>query len=163
MLIRPLDRETDFARTRALCQSAQDDLALAYGGPPGDAAVTEFFTESPPGIAPATMLHFGLFVGQRLAGIANLAFGFPEQDDAYIGLMLLTPADRGQGLGPKLLAHLEAAARQRGARRMLLAVRAANPRGRAFWQRMGFADTGASGQRQAGPHTHTLVRLARPL
>ena len=36
---------------------------------------------------------------QDLAGVAELAFGFPEQGDAYLGLMILAPEARSQGFG----------------------------------------------------------------
>ncbi len=67
--------------------------------------------------------------------MAEMAFGYPEAGDAYIGLMLLATEARGQGLGTMFLDHLTDLARARGARRQLLAVLDANPRGRRFWER----------------------------
>lgn len=98
-----------------------------------------------------------------LAAIANMSFGFPETGDAYIGLMLIAPEFRNRGIGPRLLSHLFSAARARSATRMLLAVLDANPRGHAFWLRMGFADTAHRVNRQFGDQTHGLVRMMRPL
>jgi GNAT superfamily N-acetyltransferase len=97
----------------------------------------------------------------RLSGVAELSFGFPGPADAYLGLMLLGPWARGQGLGARFLAHVEALARTQGAPQLCLAVLDANPRGRAFWERQDFARTGLRGQDKATGHW--LERLAKPL
>jgi GNAT superfamily N-acetyltransferase len=67
-----------------------------------------------------------------------MGFGYPLERDAYIGLLLLDRAARGQGLGLKMLAALERRARAQRATRLLVAVLRANPSGLAFWCREGF-------------------------
>lgn len=141
MLIRTLDPANDLPLVEVLYAEASDYWLLADRVPPDRAKAAAFFTDAPPG-ADATRSHrLGLFVGGRLSGVAELSFGFPEPDDAYLGLMLLAPRMRGGGYGAQFLAHVEALARRAGAPRLCLAVLEANPRGRAFWQREGFAPT----------------------
>ncbi|WP_248298189.1 N-acetyltransferase [Tabrizicola sp. YIM 78059] len=97
--------------------------------------------------------------GMRLSGVAELSYGFPEATDAYLGLMLLGPWARGAGHGRAMLDQAETLARARGARRIVLAVLEANPRGRAFWEREGFRATGLSRRDQVTGHTlHRLVK-----
>ena len=98
-----------------------------------------------------------------VAGIAGLVFGFPGPGDPYLGLMILTPTARSQGHGPALLAHVEDIARATGATTLYLAVLHANPRGRAFWTRMGFAPTGVIRHDNSHGMDHTVYRLAKPL
>ena len=170
MLIRTLDPIADFDAVTDLHARARDYWVLA-DGPIDPAAAkplidpslkaTEFFTEAPPGGDPATSLHLGQFSGNTLVGMAELAFGFPEPQDAYLGLMLLDPAMRGKGLGPHLLAHVETLAREAHAPALFLAVLQANPRGRAFWERMGFTATGRSSTDDTTGHI--LHRLMKPL
>jgi GNAT superfamily N-acetyltransferase len=121
----------------------------------------EFFTDAPPNCDPAESDRLGLFVNQRLSGVAELSYGFPEANDAYLGLMLLGPWVQGAGHGRAFLAHVETLARKRHAPRLYLAVLDANPRGRAFWLREGFTPTGL--RRQDGTTGHWIERLVKPL
>ncbi len=101
-VIRPLSPETDRAAVRALYDRAADYIDLETGLVPDDALVEEFFTDAPPGGDPAAGLKLGLFSGPRLDAIADLAFGWPEPDDAYLGLLLIAADRRGRGAWPHL-------------------------------------------------------------
>ena len=161
MLIRSLDPAQDLAAVTALQAEAQDYWLLAEGHCDPARKAAEYFTDCPPQCDPAQSLRLGLFDDGQLGGIAELSFGFPNPGDAYLGLMLLAPRLRGIGAGPILLADIEARARAADAPRLYLGVLEANPRGRAFWQRMGFQPTGKTGQ---DPDTgHILHRLVKPL
>jgi hypothetical protein len=64
--------------------------------------------------------------------VAELSFGFLEDGDAYLGLMLLGPWAQGAGHGGSLLADVERLARNHRAPRHYLAVFDANLQGRAY-------------------------------
>ncbi len=138
MLIRPLDPTSDRTLVAAFFREASDYIAVERGPGEHPEVTQEFFTDAPPGCDPAASLRLGLFDGARLIALAETSFGYPEADDAFIGLMIVSPAARGTGAGPRLLNHIEAAARTRASKALCLAVLEANPRGRAFWERMGF-------------------------
>ncbi|MCU0801784.1 MAG: GNAT family N-acetyltransferase [Rhodobacteraceae bacterium] len=163
MLIRSLTPQLDRPAVAALYGEAADYWLLADRRPPDAAKAAAFFTDAPPGVDPATSQHLGLYPmgGGRLGGVAVLSFGFPAAGDAYFDLLLLAPAFRGQGHGAAARQAVEDRARQGGARSLYLAVLAANPRGRSFWEREGFRATGASGiDRDTG---HLLYRLGKAL
>lgn len=159
--IRPLDPQADLALVRAFYEQAPDYWLLAEGAvdPPRQAA--EFFADCPPGCDPAASARLGLFLSERLSGLAELSFDYPMPGDAFLGLMVLGPWAQGQGHGQTFLAHVERLARARAAPTLYLAVLEANPRGRAFWTRHGFAPTGVS--RHDAATGHTIDRLAKPL
>jgi len=161
MLIRPLDPTQDFSAVTAFQAEAADYWLLADGHCDPAQQAAAFFTECPPGCDPAQSHHLGLFHNDRLSGLAELSFGFPEQRDAYLGLMILAPRLRGKGAGPILLAHVEGLARAAHAPQLYLAVLERNPRGWAFWTRMGFAATGLN--RFDADTGHTIHRLVKPL
>jgi GNAT superfamily N-acetyltransferase len=162
--IRALDPAADRAAVADLYAWAADYVVLETGAPPDGATVRAFFADVPPGGDLARSLKLGLFLPDGgLAGIADLGFGFPEPADAYLGLMLIDPARRGLGLGPRFLDRLAADARARGAPRLLLAVLDANPRGRAFWEREGFRVVLTAPPALLGRRTHVRHRMARPL
>ncbi|MES2432629.1 MAG: GNAT family N-acetyltransferase [Pseudomonadota bacterium] len=161
MLIRELDPTQDLAILTALQTEAQDFWHLADGHCDPAQKAAEFFTDGPPGCDLAQSHRLGLFHDGQLCGIAELSFGFPNLGDAYLGLMLLAPRLRSTGAGPILLAEVESRARAAQSRILYLAVLEANPRGRAFWHRMGFTPTGVTGH--DADTGHILHRLAKPL
>lgn len=161
--IRPLDPQTDALAVTGLYRLAADYVRLETGEEPTDELVTEFFADAPPGGDPSEGLKLGLFEGDDLVGIADLAFGWPEPRDAYLGLMLLSQGVRGRGLGAIFLRHIEAAARARHAPRLLLAVLDANARGTAFWRREGFAVVKTFPPVRIGSVDHVRHRMAKRL
>lgn len=161
MLIRDLTAGADTDLIEALYAEAADYWLLADRVPPDRAKAEAFFTDAPPGADLALSHRLGLFVKDRLSGVAELSFGFPEPGDAYLGLMILAPRLRGQGYGHRLLAEIEGRARASGAPRLYLAVLDDNPRGRAFWEREGFTPTGV--WRDDAETGHRIRRMVKPL
>jgi len=140
-------------------REAPDYWLMAEGRLDPQAQASDFFTDAPPNCDPDESHRLGLFLAQRLSGLAELSYGFPEPSDAYLGLMLLGPWAQGAGHGRTFLAHVEALARKRHAARLYLAVLQVNPRGRAFWEREGFRATGLSRtDANTGQVTHRLVK-----
>lgn len=158
-MIRALDPAHDRAAVSTLLTRAQDYYHLWKGHDPGPAEVDEVFTSTPPGCDPAASHRLGLFLNGALEGVAELSFGFPAAGDAYLGLMILAPSARSNGHGATLLAEIETRARATDASHLYLAVLQANPRGAAFWARMGFTATSVSRQDEGTGHTfHRLVK-----
>lgn len=164
MIIKPLTAAQDSAIVADFFTRAADYVLLESGQPPGPAQTTDFFTEAPPGIDPATSQHFGLcLAGDTLAAIATVAYGFPAPDDAYIGLLLIDPVHRGKRLGQQMLAHIYSAAKSRNASRILIAVLEENIKAHKFWSKMGFREDARSLPKRIGLKTHIQIRMTRPL
>ena len=163
MIIRPLDPATERPLVRAFLHEAADYIRLERDAAPDDEVVEEFFTDAPPGSDPAESLRLGLFDQGRLVAIAEMGWNYPGPTDAYLGLMIVSPAARGTGAGPRLLRHLEAEARARGKTAIYLAVLDANPRGRAFWQREGFRVTLPDREVTLGQKTQIAHRMGKAL
>jgi GNAT superfamily N-acetyltransferase len=142
-------------------REAPDYWLLAEGRCDPAAQAQDFFTDAPPNCDPAQSDRLGVFVSQRLSGVAEVSYGFPEPNDAYLGLMLLGPWAQGAGHGKVFLTHVEGLARKRYAPRLYLAVLDVNPRGRAFWEREGFKGTGKRGQDKITGHW--LERMVKTL
>ena len=163
MKVRALDPVTDLPAVVQFYRDAPDYWELAEGRTPDAAKAADFFTDGPPGCDPALSYRLGAFLDDRLSGLAEVSFGFPDPSDAYLGFMMLGPWARGQGHGRAFLHHSERLAKGRNASQMYLAVMASNPRGRAFWEREGFVDTGLSGTMHVGAREQTLHRLVKTL
>jgi len=163
MLIRPLHPTTDRALVERFFTAASDYIRLERDEDPGPDVTDEFFSDAPPGCDPATSHRLGLFQADALVALAEMAVGYPEPTDAYLGLMIVHPDARGSGAGAILLTHLETLARAHPARRLFLAVLDANPRGRAFWERQGFTLAQANRPVTLGTKTQLAHRLVKPL
>ncbi|WP_037316252.1 GNAT family N-acetyltransferase [Ruegeria halocynthiae] len=163
MLIRPLDMASDLNRVVEFYVDAPDYWEIAEGSRPGLEKAKEFFKDLPPDCDPKDARRLGLFLGERLSGIADLFFGFPEAGDAYIGLMMLGPWARNQGMGKSFLSQVEGLARAGEAKCLYLAVMTINSKGRAFWEREGFSATGLSGMSVVGDNQQELHRLVKSL
>lgn len=163
MLVRTLSPTKDLGRVTRFYADAPDYWELAEGATPGPEKAADFFTDGPPGCDLNMSHHLGLFLGGRLSGLAELAFGFPETGDAYLGFMMLGPWARERGLGPCFLEHVEGIARENQAKHLFLAVLESNPRGRAFWLREGFAETSKSGTTSINGIKNKLFRLRKLL
>ncbi len=163
-MIRALHAATDADSVTDLFSRAADYVLLQSGQMPDTSQTHDFFTAAPSGIDPNTSLHFGLFLPEGpLVAIAEVAFGFPDPDDAYVGLLLIDPAHRGKRLGQQMLDHVFAAAKTRHAARVLIAVLEENSKGHRFWSKMGFIEEMRSQPKQIGLKTHVQIRMARPL
>ena len=160
MLIRKLS-PSEAPLVAQFYREAPDYWLLAEGVLEADRRAEEFFTDAPPGCDPGDSDRLGLFIGDRLSGVAELSFGFPKPGDAFLGLMILGPWARGAGHGRAFLAEVERLARLRACPRLYLAVIEVNPRGRAFWEREGFRATGLS--RFDPDHGYTIYRLGKDL
>jgi GNAT superfamily N-acetyltransferase len=163
MNFRSLDPAIDRAVVRDLYERCADYVMLEQGGLPDEAMVVDFFFDHPPGTDLSQSFKLGLFAGAVLVGIADMAFGYPEPQDAYIGLLLLDPAWRGQGKGSGFVAHLADSARTRGATRLLIAVLDDNRRGRAFWEREDFQLEKTFPPVDIGARTHVRHRMTHTL
>ena len=142
-------------------RDAPEYRILAGGSVDPDIKAQEFFTDAPPSCDPEQSHHLGLFFGNRLSGVVELSYGFPEPTDACLGLMLIGPRAQSMGHGKAFLKHAETLERSRAASRLYLAVPEANPRGRAFWEPEGFTHSGRSVvDSDTG---HCLHRLMKPL
>ena len=115
MEVRDLCASRDHAAAvTGLFARAADYVRLETGAEPDAATVDRFLAGAPPSANPSASVRLGLFAADgTLAGIAELAFGFPEVADAYLGLLLLDPAFRGRGHGHGLLAEAKERARAR--------------------------------------------------
>ncbi len=163
MLIRPLDPISDRAGVDSFFQEASDYITVERGPGYHPEVTQEFFTDAPPGCDPAASLRLGLFAGTQLTAVGEAGFGYPEADDAYIGLMIVSPNARGKGAGPRLLSHIENEARTRACKAIYLAVLEANPRGRAFWERMGFTTMLTGRPVTLGSKTQMARRMGKSL
>lgn len=90
---------------------------------------------------------FGIWKESRLDGVLAVLRGYREAKDWWIGLLLLDPSQRGNGLGSRVVDSVLAWARESGvAETIWIAVAPRNEKALRFWRGRGFVDRNPSGQ-----------------
>ena len=123
--------------------AAADYNLLVEGVAPTAWHIDDFFTSLPPGMHAADKFTVGFYADDRIKGIAEVVRGWNAPHKAIIGLLLLTPASRGRGLGQNAVEAIEAMAQTwPGVDTLRIAVIDNNDAAFVFWRRMGFTETG---------------------
>ncbi len=161
--MRPLDAPRDLDAVLAALRAAEDYALLESGETPDRAAAAAYFDDGPPDHPADLLLKYGVPGRQGLDALIHIARDYPETGIWYIGLLILIPTARGQGLGTRIVSHIAAEARVRGAHRLMVCVLDENPRGLKFWQAQGFTEHRALPPRAFGQKMHARVELIRDL
>jgi len=108
------------------------------GEAPGPDAAATLLHDRPPGHPREAKWLLGMEEDGQLVGVWDILRDYPVAGRWVLGLFLLHPDHRGEGLGARAYALVEAWIRDQGAERVGLGVRFQNPRARPFWARMGY-------------------------
>jgi GNAT superfamily N-acetyltransferase len=133
----PLD-ETHAPHLQSVCEACHDFYRETTGLPPGLAETDKFLADVPPHGDRSQKRVWVIFYQTTLIGIVDCAFGHPAPGDFWIGLLLLHPEWRGQGLGGDIVRALVAYAQRHDAPRIGIAVKADFRAAHLFWRRRGF-------------------------
>ncbi len=139
----------DASALQALFEACPDYYLLGTGGPPTPNAADEMYVELPPGKTLDDKFLLGLFDDAGcLHGVIDLIRDFPDTGRWYLGLFLLRPTWRSQGLGARVHEALLGWVRALGAQTLRLGVVERNWAAGRFWSRLGY---------QPIATTHTVV------
>ncbi len=149
---------------QALYDACADYFVHAQGeAAPADAALAEF-DDRPDGVPAEAKLVVGSLQpdGTCAAMIEGLR-DYPLAGVWYLGLMLVRPALRSQGLGAALVRQFEDIACAAGAGEIRLCVFDTRPRSRAFWERNGYRVCRAVPVTRFGAKRHARTELHKML
>ena len=128
-------------QVEALLQRCADYLDLVAGMEPSRELARDLLTALPPGKEREDKMLLGVFAeAGELVGLLDVVRNYPEPAVWFLGLLLLEPAQRGQGLGEKLYGAFERWAQTLGAKEIRLSVAEQNEAAFRFWQRLGFLE-----------------------
>ena len=107
---------------------------------------------------------FGIFLGNEMAGCADLIRGYPGPTTALLGLLLIAEPFQRRGIGRAAYAGLEDRIREWGScDRVRIGVIQTNAGVMPFWQQLGFERTGQSRPYRYGSVTSECIYLEKPL
>ena len=149
---------------QAWLEKSADSSQLVTGSPPGSSAAGSLLTDCPPGKTADDKLVVGITAGPPdLVGVLDVIRDFPSLQDWWLGLLLLDPQHRGQGLGQQVYRAFELWVSQQGAQRVYLGVVEHNPSAYHFWQRMGFEAVELQPSRSFGKVEQVVIVMVHHL
>ncbi len=114
---------------------------LVKGRAPSRDDTAHMIDERPNTVPRECKLLIGLRRNQKLLGVLDLLHGYPDSNTWFLGLLVLDPNVRREGIGSTVYAAIRRWATGYGARRIQLIVQEQNPSAFAFWRAMGFSES----------------------
>ena len=138
----------DTGALQRLYDKCADYTWIVEGEPVSPTAAQEDMQAVPPGRSLSDKFLFGLIDSRsEIAGMLEGMRHYPDQGVWWIGLLLLAPEVRNQGIGRQLLSGFFEYVRSQGGNAVMLGVVEDNTQAYRFWQHTGFERV-----RQTDPH-----------
>lgn len=156
--------DPDRPAVQALLERCADYFELVEGAPPAKDAADDLYSDLAPDKTLEDKLLLGVWdLAGRLVGLLDVMRDYPEPREWFIGLMLIDPALRGQGVGTDVYRAFEAWAARCGVLAVGLGVVEANSQAYHFWQRLGFETVRQTPPRLFGSKEHVVNVMRQPL
>ncbi|MFM5587573.1 GNAT family N-acetyltransferase [Aeromonas rivipollensis] len=111
---------------------------LTEGKAPNPADALEILRACPPDIGEHDKFVLAILEGEVLIGCIDLVRGYPDEQTAYLGLLLLKECWQRRGMGSELVAHVMGMAAGWGCPPLRLGVIETNVPALHFWSKHGF-------------------------
>lgn len=154
----------DAAVLQNLYEQCMEFALLTDGQPPSLTAARDEFDALPDGKTTEDKYILGLFNPQNdLIGMIESIRHYPDNQTWWLGLMMLSPEQRGQGLGSAFYQAFENWVSAQGVKQVSLSVIEANKLGLQFWKSLGFEAIRKTEPRQFGNKVHAVYVMSRPV
>lgn len=154
----------DAAVLQNLYEQCTEFSLLTDGQPPSPMAARDEFDAVPDGKTTKDKYILGLFNRQDvLIGMIESIRHYPDNQTWWLGLMMLSPQQRGQGLGSEFYQAFENWVSAQGVKQVSLSVVEANELGLQSWKSLGFEVIRKTEPRQFGNKIHAVYVMSRPV
>lgn len=143
-----LDRSHE-AAVETFCRQCSAFFMLVTGVESAAETARHLFESRPPSVDHTRKHLVGLERDGALIAIMDVLEGYPDETDWYVGLLLISPDERGRGLGTAVWTAVEEWMRAEGGRIARLIVQEQNPEAARFWRAAGFTANGTVTQQLA--------------
>jgi ribosomal protein S18 acetylase RimI-like enzyme len=159
--VRPL-QEADLPALQVLFEQCADYVRLLKGEEVPPTEAEDSFRSGPPGRSLEDKLLYGLFDARgALVAMLDAFARHPDSATWWIGLLILAPAMRGQGIGRKLVESFAEAVASQGGTLIMLGVVEENSAALRFWQALGFKLQSVSEPRHFGQKMQAMYVMQR--
>jgi GNAT superfamily N-acetyltransferase len=162
-IIRLLGRG-DLSALQDLLVACTDYSILVDGSPADKHAAASLLESLPDGKSIEQKKLIGVFQQTGgLVGILDAIQDYPADGAWWVGLLLVDPSLRNQGLGRKIYYAFENWIYRQGCIGVCLGVVEENDQAFKFWISLGFEEYARQPARQFGNKTHTIINMAKHL
>lgn len=150
------------ADVATFCEQCSTFFTLVAGEVPAADTARGLLESRPPTVDPTRKHVIGFERAGSLVAIVDLLDGHPDDEDWYVGLLVLLPEQRARGLGKAIWCAVEEWILAAGGRHVRLIVQQQNHEAVLFWRAVGFAAHGTVEQ-QLQARTNRCWRFEKPL
>lgn len=145
-----------------------DILELYLGNPeyfrhcppsPSRETVQKDLTALPPAKGSGDKYFIGIFDGNSLIAVMDLIDRYPNDQTAFVGLLMVSKSRQGKGVGTFIVKILSETLKAAGYTRIRLGYVKTNLPAQSFWLNQGFRPTGAESVREH----YTIVEAEKVL
>lgn len=148
------DDETD---VQDLCERCSDFSELIEGRPPEKDAGHGILFDLPPGKKPKDKYVFGVYKENSvLIAVIDMVKDYKATGEWIIGLLMIDPSERGNGLGRKLHDLIKIWVSEKHGKALRIGVVEENYKGHGFRREMGYAEVDRV-KNTYGNKEHTLI------
>lgn len=153
---------------KLIASDVPDILALYSGNPeyfrhcppsPSIETIQDDMSALPPGKKANDKYFIGLFEGSSLVAVMDLIDRYPDDETAFIGLLMVAKDLQGQGVGTFIVKALSEALKAKHYKRIRLGYIKTNRSAQRFWLKQGFHPTEAESVREH----YTVVEAEKAL
>lgn len=152
-----------YLEVQSILDSAEYYYMKVEGVPKMENTAKAVFESLPPKCTYDDKFVFFIELNKERIEVVDLVFGYPEKEEAFLGLLLLNQKFYGQGLGRRSYALVERFASERGAKTLQLGVNDTNEVGMKFWTKLGFKPNGRTRPNEGLKVTSTVHVLEKAL
>lgn len=131
--------EHDLVNLQNMLNKCNDYFNLVYKRDNTENSAHEILTSLPENKTLDDKFVIGIFnEDKNIIGVIDIIRDYPDSDTWFLGLMLIEPIYRNEGLGKKIFDDTEEWAVDLGAKKIRLAVAEQNKKALRFWEHLGF-------------------------
>lgn len=146
--------DDDMGALQRVLESAPTFAERHTGAPPGAADAQSTYSILPEGKSYDDKFVIGVFLRGEMVGCIDIIRGYPTENVANLGLLLVAEPYQRAGIGRLAYAQLEQIVQAWGScDRVRLGVTLKNSEVIAFWRKLGFSETG-----EERPYTYGSVQ-----
>lgn len=153
--IRLLSGEDEIA-VQGLCERCSDFFELIEGKTPEKDAGHGILFDLPPGKELKDKYVFGVYKEDILIAVIDIIKDYKATGEWIIGLLMIDPSDRRNGLGRKLHDLIKTWVSEELGKTLIIGVVEENQRGYKFWRKMGYFEVNRV-KRTYGNKEHTVI------
>jgi GNAT superfamily N-acetyltransferase len=144
------------AELQDLCERCHEFALLTEGQLPGPKAGFDILNDLPPVKEMEDKRVLGVYDEGLLAAVVEMVKDYKTVGEWIIGLLLIDPEKRGNGLGSAIHDYIIEYVSQNGGSLLRIGVIEENIRGMNFWKRMGYHEVERKVQ-SFGIKEHTVI------